>query len=166
VAQKKPAILVDRGKLQTVGTYNAVHRRDPVPQAVIQIVNSPSVSDPTLLYFSYYDIFLHKNKFTGLEAPQDDVKQLARRGDPETYLRDAMLALGAMQASKLCRVSKSKKTYYQSALESYTRAIAGLRHALSQFDRINDPQPRASILWTTLLLGLFEVSAVLARQYY
>ncbi|KAK4033414.1 hypothetical protein C8A01DRAFT_19640 [Parachaetomium inaequale] len=155
-AQKKSAILVDRGKQQTVGTY-AVLRQDRVPQAPTQSIKSPSVSDPTFLYFFYYDIFLQKNKFTGLAAPQNDVKQLARQGDAETYLRDAMLALGAMQASKLCQVPKSKKTYYQSALESYTRAIAGLRRALSQFDRTHDPQPRAGILWTTLLLGLFEL---------
>jgi hypothetical protein len=69
-----------------------------------------------------------------------------------------MLSLGAMQASKLCSGSESKTAHYRSALRLYTGAIAELRRALSQFDRLQDTQSRAGILWTTLLLGLFEVS--------
>ncbi|KAH6631947.1 hypothetical protein F5144DRAFT_592808 [Chaetomium tenue] len=155
--QKKPAmILVDQGRQQTVDTY-LVQGRRPVSISTTGVVKSPAPSDPTLLYFSYYHVFLQNNKFSGLETPQEDALYLMKHGDPETFLRDAMLSLGALQASKLCGAQKSKRTHYQSALESYTRAIAGLRHALSQSDRNNDPHLRPGILWATLLLGLFEL---------
>lgn len=120
----------------------------------------PTTSDPTLLYFSYYHAFLQNNKFSGLETLQEDARYLMKHGDPDTFLREAMLSLGALQASKLCGVRKSKRSHYQSALESYTRAIAGLRHAISRSGRNNDSYLRAGILWATLLLGLFEVSGI------
>ena len=157
-AQKKPAILVDRGRQQTVDTF-------PVPVQgrrlafTSEVVKLPTTSEPTLLYFSYYNAFLQNNRFSGLETPQEDARHLMKSGDPETFLREAMLSLGALQASKLCSVQKLKRTHYQSALESYTRAIAGLRHVLARSDRNDDPNLRAGILWATLLLGLFEVSA-------
>jgi hypothetical protein len=121
-------------------------------------MRAPAVSDPTLLYFSYYDAFFERNKFTGLTRVVDDVKQLVKWGDPDRYLRDAMLSLGAMQASKLCSDPKSKTAYYQSALRLYTGAIVELRQALCEFNGLKDTHSRAGILWTTLLLGLFEVS--------
>jgi hypothetical protein len=136
----KRSILVDRGKHATLATFS---------------INKPVKADPALFYFSHYDLFLQKNKFTGLEPPRKEVTDLMKRGDPEGYLRDAMLCLGAMQALKLCEASMSKKIQ-QFALESYTKSISGLRHAL--VDMIDDVQSRARILWTTLLLGLFEVS--------
>jgi hypothetical protein len=141
-------IRVDRGKQETASTFE----RASCPTDV-QIIKPPS-ADPILFYFSYYEIFLQKNKFAGLETPRKDVKELMKLADSESYLRDAMLSLGAMQALKLCEASKSKKIH-QFALESYTRAIAGLRHALVSI--IKDPESRARILWATLLLGLFEV---------
>ncbi|KAH6856469.1 hypothetical protein B0I37DRAFT_76615 [Chaetomium sp. MPI-CAGE-AT-0009] len=153
-AQKKPAILVDQGRQQTVDTYSVQGR--PL-FFTNEIVKLPTGSDPTLLYFSHYHAFLQNNKFSGLEEPQEDARQLMRRGDPETFLREAMLSLGALQASKMCGVQKSKRTHYQSALEFYTRAIAGLRNAISQSGINSEPHSRAGILWATLLLGLFEL---------
>ncbi|KAK3294697.1 uncharacterized protein B0H64DRAFT_463688 [Chaetomium fimeti] len=154
-AQKKPAILVDQGRQQTVDTYSVQKAHRLVFTS--KMVKLPPRSDPALLYFSYYHAFLQNNKFSSLETPQEDAGQLMRHGDPEAFLRDAMLSLGALQASKLSAVQKSKRAHYQSALESYTRAIAGLRHALSRPGRNNEPHLRAGILWTTLLLGLFEL---------
>lgn len=145
-------ILVDRGKHSTTGTYGVV-RPSSVPDTR---VTKPLNADPTLFYFSNYDIFLQKNKFTGLESPRKDVMDLMKRGDPEDYLRDAMLCLGAMQALKLSEASTAKRIH-RFALESYAKSISGLRHALN--DGVDHGQSRASILWTTLLLGLFEVSA-------
>jgi hypothetical protein len=142
-------IRVDRGKQETTSTFE---RASSPPD--VQIIKPPS-ADPTWFYFSHYEIFLRQNKFTGLETPRKDVTGLMRLADSESYLRDAMLSLGAMQALKLCEASKSKRIH-QFALESYSRAIAGLRHALVNI--IKDPESRARILWTTLLLGLFEVS--------
>ncbi len=116
----------------------------------------PLKSDPTVFYFSNFDLFLQKNRFTGLELPRKDVTDLMKGGDPEGYLRDAMLCLGAMQALKLSEASMSKQAH-RFALTSYAKSISGLRHAL--VDMVDDGPSRASILWATLLLGLFEVSA-------
>jgi hypothetical protein len=147
VSSQRLGIRVDRGKQETSSTFEGA-------SCHVQVIKPPS-ADPTLFYFSHYETFLRKNKFTGLGTPRKDVTGLMKLADSESYLRDAMLSLGAMQAMKLCEDSKSKKIH-QFALESYTRAIAGLRHALVNI--IQDPESRARILWTTLLLGLFEVS--------
>jgi hypothetical protein len=152
VVPQERFILVDRGKHLTIGT-NSVDGQSFVPDTrVIKPLNA----DPTVFYFSHYDLFLQKNKFTGLEPPRKDITDLMKRGDPEGYLRDAMLCLGAMQALKLSQASMSKWVH-QFALESYAKSISGLRRAL--VDMVDDVQSRARILWTTLLLGLFEVSA-------
>lgn len=151
-------ILVDRGKHSTTGTHGVVGP-SPVPDAGVA---KPLNADPTLFYFSNYDLFLEKNKFTGLESPRKEVTDLMKCGDPEGYLRDAMLCLGAMQALKLSEASMAKRIH-RFALESYAKSISGLRHALSGM--VDDAQSRARILWTTLLLGLFEVSApILLRE--
>ncbi len=149
---QKRLILVDRGKHSTIGTY-IVDEQSLVPDTrVIKSLNA----DPTVFYFSHFELFLQKNKFAGLEPPRKDVTNLMKHGDPEGYLRDAMLCLGAMQALKLSEASLSKRIH-QFALESYAKSISGLRHALVVM--VDDVQSRARILWTTLLLGLFEVSA-------
>ena len=137
-----------------MGTYSVVGQSF-VPEArVIKPLNP----DPTVFYFSNFDLFLQKNRFTGLELPRKDVTDLMKGGDPEGCLRDAMLCLGAMQALKLSGASMSKQIH-RFALTSYAKSISGLRHAL--VDMVDDVQSRARILWTTLLLGLFEVSAPL-----
>jgi hypothetical protein len=151
-------ILVDRGKHSTTGSYGVVGQSFVPDTRVIKPLNA----DPTVFYFSNYDLFFQKNKFTGLESPRKDVTDLMKRGDPEGYLRDAMLCLGAMQALKLSEASTAKRIH-RFALESYAKSISGLRHAL--IDMVDDVQSRASILWTTLLLGLFEVSPpILLRE--
>jgi hypothetical protein len=121
-----------------------------------KITKTPD-GDPALFYFYHYDTFLRKNMFTGLETSQEEVKVLMKLADSETYLRDAVLSLGAMQALRLGHDTTTKsRAIHHFALRSYTRAVAGLRRALD--DGINDVRSRATVLWTTLLLGLFEVS--------
>ena len=115
-----------------------------------------------MFYFSHYDLFLQKNKFTALEPPRNDVADLAKR---EGHLRYALLCLGAMQALKLSEPSMGR-WFHQFALKSYAKSISGLRRALVDMP-VHDVEARASILWTTLLLGLFEVNApILPRETY
>lgn len=148
-SSKRSSIRVDRGKQETIGSFGGAACASDVP--IIKSLDA----DRILFYFSHYEVFLQKNKFTGLETPRKDVKELMKLTDSESYLRDAVLSLGAMQALKLCEASKSKNIR-QFALESYSKAIVGLRLALAV--TINDAESRARILWATLLLGLFEVS--------
>ena len=157
---QESVILVDRGKHSTIGTYGVIGQSLGPDTCVTKPLNS----DPTVFYFFNFDIFLQKNRFTGLESPRKDVTDLMKGGDPEGYLRDAMLCLGAMQALKLSEASMSKRIH-RFALTLYAKSVSGLRHAL--VNMVDDVQSRASILWTTLLLGLFEVSApVLFRDNY
>ena len=134
-----------------MGTYGVGGQSFGPTPCVIKPLNS----DQTVFYFSNFDLFLQKNRFTGLEFPRKDVADLMKSGDPEGYLRDAMLCLGAMQALKLSEASMPKQAHL-FAFTSYSKSISGLRRAL--VGMVDDPQSRASILWTTLLLGLFEVS--------
>lgn len=71
------------------------------------------------------------------------------------------MCLGAMQALKLSEASLSKRIH-RFALESYAKSVSGLRQALVNI--ANDGESTARILWTTLLLGLFEVSAPVFLQ--
>ncbi|KAK3307664.1 uncharacterized protein B0T15DRAFT_554596 [Chaetomium strumarium] len=130
--QTSSPILVDRGEQRTVGSYTKKLGRDSQAVFDTRLVRPPAVSDPTQLYFSHYDAFFESNRFTGLSRV-DDVKQL------------------------MCKDSKAKTAYYQSALKLYTGAIVDLRRALCQFNGRTETQSRAGILWTTLLLGLFEL---------
>jgi hypothetical protein len=45
---------------------------------------------------------------------------------------------------------------YRFAVNHYSKSVAGLRTALNQFASL--PNLRHGILWTTHLLGLFEVN--------
>jgi hypothetical protein len=85
---------------------------------------------------------------------------------PETFLHDAVLSLGAMQAVKLHSfegVTPSES--YRLAVYHYSRAVLGLRHALNKFDQL--PGARHRILWTTHYLGLFEVFEIsMSHRHY
>ncbi|KAH7473061.1 hypothetical protein FOMA001_g12655 [Fusarium oxysporum f. sp. matthiolae] len=73
-----------------------------------------------------------------------------------TFLHDAVLSLGAMQAVKLNAsegIDPSKT--YNLAVHHYSKSVLGLRNALEKFDQ--EPSARHRILWTTHLLGLFEL---------
>ncbi|KAF4989619.1 hypothetical protein FDECE_14655 [Fusarium decemcellulare] len=72
------------------------------------------------------------------------------------YLRDAVLSLGAMQATKLGSPEGiTPNQSYNLAVHHYSQSVVGLRCALNQFSK--QPDLRHSILWTTHLLGLFEL---------
>ncbi|KAK3897059.1 hypothetical protein C8A05DRAFT_20098 [Staphylotrichum tortipilum] len=150
VMLQERTILVDRGKHSTMNTCSVV-RQSFVPDTRVA---KPLNADPTVFCLSCYDVFLQKNKFTGLASPRNDIADLVKRGDPESYLRDAVLCLGAMQASTLAAASRSNRIR-RFGLESYAKSISGLRHAL--VNMVDDEESRARILWTTLLLGLFEL---------
>ena len=69
---------------------------------------------------------------------------------------NAILCLGAMEAvNQQAAKTKSGMNGREFAIEAYANSIAGLRHALeTQSMNLHT----TAVLWTTLLLGLFEVS--------
>lgn len=136
----KTVILVERGKQQTPASYRT-----------LQIQKSPEL-EASSYYFYYFDVFLGRNRFTRHDFCKD-VRALACGG---SYLMDAILALGAMETiKKQASDAPPRSQSRQFALKSYSNSVSGLRHAIN--DQSVTPSSRNTVLWTTLLLGLFEV---------
>ncbi|KAF5662152.1 hypothetical protein FHETE_8042 [Fusarium heterosporum] len=104
----------------------------------------------------YFDTFLQHNNFSPGSQSFTDVIRLMKDSDMGTFLHDAVLSLGAMQAVKLNSsegVAPSKA--YGLAVHHYSKSVLGLRNALGNFEQV--PSTRHRILWTTHFLGLFEL---------
>lgn len=151
VKYPKKAILVDRGMQMTQKTYGTTTTSP-----------SPTVLKPSLTHKDYqfhcFDMFMKRNQFAVLVVSSTDVSQLLHVGDGGSYLMDAILALGAMQQMKLHPNGTSTSSSSQlrfSAFGHYSKAVGGLKVALCR--PIDESQLRGKLLWTTLLLGLFEV---------
>lgn len=87
----------------------------------------------------------------------DEVKQLSGLHS-NSYLMDAMLSLGAIQAVKLNASDvPPRNECLATALEYYSKSIIGLRNSINS-PRKGDDSLHNTVLWTTLFLGLFEVS--------
>ncbi|KAF5554064.1 hypothetical protein FNAPI_6536, partial [Fusarium napiforme] len=104
----------------------------------------------------YFDTFLRRNNCNPKVDIFTDVVGFMKDQESGTFLHDAVLSLGAMQAVKLNAsegVDPSKT--YSLAVHYYSKSVLGLRNALEKFDQ--EPSARHRILWTTHLLGLFEL---------
>ncbi|KAH6652938.1 hypothetical protein BKA67DRAFT_568030 [Truncatella angustata] len=120
------------------------------------LTQSPS-SDSTHRYIHYFGLFVQKNTFNPQCLSYDaSIKSLlGTRG--ACPLVQAVLAIGALEASKV-EVNRPKEfsnytSDVQFSLNSYSRAIITLRDYI---DSLETPS-RIQVLWTTLLLGLFEL---------
>ncbi|KAH7259534.1 uncharacterized protein BKA55DRAFT_562715 [Fusarium redolens] len=104
----------------------------------------------------YFDTFSRRNNCNPKTDIFTDVISLMKDQALGTFLHDAVLSLGAMQAVKLNASEgiESSKTY-NLAVHHYSKSVFGLRQALEKFDQ--EPSARHRILWTTHLLGLFEL---------
>ncbi|KAL7939266.1 fungal-specific transcription factor domain-containing protein [Trichoderma chlorosporum] len=153
-------ILLDRGKQRTPATFKLPNRekqKQTPSTSGGSAVSSPSrLIDNKLSFLCYFDVFIGRNNFTGKERSLvDEVKQLSGLHS-SSYLMDAMLSLGAIQAVKLnARDVPPRNECLATALEYYSKSIIGLR------DSINSPMKgdglHNTVLWTTLFLGLFEL---------
>ncbi|UPK94835.1 hypothetical protein LCI18_005770 [Fusarium solani-melongenae] len=150
VLNKVARIKIDHGNHATaVGLVKSDCRHAP------QLVITPRV-DRASYFFRYFDTFLLRNKFTQKNIFPTDIVELIQRSSSGEYLRDAVLSLGAMQATKTRSAEGIDSTEsYRFAVNHYSKSVAGLRTALNQFASL--PNLRHSILWTTHLLGLFEL---------
>ncbi|KAF4975554.1 hypothetical protein FZEAL_7669 [Fusarium zealandicum] len=120
-----------------------------------QLVKNPQ-NDKSFYFYSYFNTFLSKNKFNQQSMFFSDVGELMQHSASGAYLRDAVLSLGAMQGTKLGSLEGvSLAESCKFAFYHYSKSVMGLRRALDQFAKHRNL--RHSILWTTHLLGLFEL---------
>ncbi|CAK7236041.1 hypothetical protein SCUCBS95973_009470 [Sporothrix curviconia] len=136
------------------------------PTATYWLASTDATAD---FYLHHFYAFVQRNDFTGKAAAvQQDLQQLGRLG-PATYLRDAMLAIGAMHAantsspqmetSLTALTAKPTTGGRRAALEYYTAAVSGLARTLAttSCNMPSDADQRDAVLWTTLFLGFYEL---------
>ncbi|CAK7262586.1 hypothetical protein SEPCBS57363_000142 [Sporothrix epigloea] len=139
----------------------------PSPIATYWLTSDDATAD---YYLHHFYAFIRRNDFNGKAATvQRDLQQLGRCG-PATYLRDAMLAIGAMHAantaaSSSCLFGKGSlpankaSGRRRAALEYYAAAVSGLSRtlAITSCNIPPDADLRDAVLWTTLFLGFYEL---------
>lgn len=142
----------DESGKKTVARVSGSTRKSQPPRLV-----TITTGDQIYYLSHYFDTFLRRNNCNPRTQIFTDVIGLMKDQESGTFLHDAVLSLGAMQAVKLNAsegVDPSKT--YNLAVHHYSKSVLGLRNALGKFDQ--EPSARHRILWTTHLLGLFEVS--------
>ncbi len=156
-AASKPVIFVEGGSrhrtVDSPASQSIVHRSSraaPVPLA------GPGVEDECYMY--YFEIFSQRNNFTGKRKHfADDVKQLSGSHAAPFFL-DSLRALGALQAAKLLPLDvNSRKQHAYSSVVFYAKAVESLRESLEMDEEKMSSAKRTTLLWTTLLLGIYEV---------
>lgn len=139
----------------------------PSPIATYWLTSDDTTAD---FYLHHFYAFIRRNDFNGKAATvQRDLQQLGRCG-PATYLRDAMLAIGAMHAANTAASSSSlfgegslpankARGRRRAALEYYAAAVSGLSRtlAITSCNIPPDADLRDAVLWTTLFLGFYEL---------
>ncbi|KAH6609062.1 hypothetical protein Trco_002408 [Trichoderma cornu-damae] len=143
-------ILVERGKQKTPASFKSpdrTGRKQPPSTIGRSAVSSPSrLVDNGLSFLYYFDVFAGRNSFTGKERSlADEVKQLSGLHSA-SYLMDAMLSIGAIQAVKLNAPDvPPRNKCLATALEHYSKSIVALR------DSINSPRKGDDSLQNTLI---------------
>jgi hypothetical protein len=113
-----------------------------------------SPSDAYLDYF--FTHFLYQNAFTSI-SPQF-AASLITFLHSSSELHDAVKAISLLHISH--RTSSSQGRDDPAALQAYSRSVRSLQTKLSSEPTARDP----SILWATLLLGVFEVRPTPSTQ--
>ncbi|KAK8096878.1 hypothetical protein PG999_012822 [Apiospora kogelbergensis] len=124
-------------------------------QDTIQPRLGPLLStDQPVRYFYYFETFVQRNVFIPKMASYShDIQKLSGSVSAQ-FLRHAVIALGALQASRLgAENRRACKKHEFAALEAYSASLVELRETMT-----NSPSPpRLLVLWTTLFLGIFEL---------
>ena len=124
--------------------------------------SKPLAHDDLHLLF-YFDLFTKRNSFTGKSRTfGHEVQALEGRQSRQAgHLNLAMLAVGALYEMRSSSPPLSPQPQKLSkALYYYSLSVSELREALQHIPLASKTaeEKRLQILWTTLLLGLFEVS--------
>ncbi|KAK0385723.1 hypothetical protein NLU13_6900 [Sarocladium strictum] len=146
--REKLLIKLDESKMKTIVSFSnrkQTQSSAPTPQVLV-----PSLSTLSR-YLYYFDIFVQRNNFVASTASYDlDVKSLLGT-EPGCYLVHAVTALGALQSSRLSLATSHDDS--RTAIKAYSSSVVALREAMAQ---LTAPS-RLHVLWTTLLLGVFEL---------
>ncbi|CAG9998590.1 unnamed protein product [Clonostachys byssicola] len=142
-------IIIDQGSRKvTTGSKSLVTRK--------RLIDTPRVDpqfDPNAHFLLYWDRFVQKNAFSQQGILSFDIKQMVQSSSSGIFLRQSVLALGALTATKLN--PHHRLANYRLALTFYNEAVIGLRNAIEC--QTQSPEPQLAVLWTTMLLGLFEL---------
>lgn len=106
--------------------------------------------------FHYFDLFSRQNSLTGKKGRTiaDDIV-MAPEMHRSSFLLDSILAVGALQKTKVLLLGHPELSSYRClGVSYYAKAVAGLRECLAQGP---SPTQQVSVIWTTLCMGLFEV---------
>lgn len=148
---------VSRGVSSNVSVYNRV------ASLSASSLGSPCrLTDEHTRYFYFFDVFASRNRFDGRgSTASDELKELSSLNSTGAgFLTDAMLSLGALHSVKLgAPGNESHHMVLCRSLRFYSRSVVGLRGILNEHGKKLD-ELREAVLWTTLLLGLFEVGAL------
>ncbi|WXC51065.1 hypothetical protein QX201_010770 [Fusarium graminearum] len=153
-AQKPMRIRIDYAQ-SAVRVDGRVARSKPCGSTSPQL--GIGLSNNYVYYLShYFNEFLRRNVVNPKTKGLTDVVSLMKDKVPFGFVHHAVLSVGAMQAFKLNAsegIDSSKA--YSLAVGHYSKAVTGLRQTLDQFDQ--QPSSLHCVLWTTHLLGLFEL---------
>jgi hypothetical protein len=124
-----------------------------------QLSINPS-NDQTYYLSHYFNTFLQRNTVNPETKVFTDVASLMKDEVSGGFLHHAVLSIGAMQAVKLnSSEGINSSQAYRLAVSHYSKSVEGLRKALARFHL--RPSSLYCVLWTTHLLGLFEVNSVM-----
>ncbi|KAM0496623.1 hypothetical protein ACHAO3_008956 [Verticillium nonalfalfae] len=158
-AKRGKAITLDQGKHLTQITFavsSSSSSSSSTPPVVFTPSPSPPLPDPTAHALSLFTVFITRNSFTG--QPMTYLADLPPLLSPSSPLLPALHALANLQLRRP-----------RPALEAYGAAIVSLRHTLASAPAASVPTSgaatpasaadatRTTVLWTTFLLGLFEL---------
>lgn len=152
-------ITLDHGKHKTsthygnstLSTVEVSGNRSP------RLMQSPSL-EATYRHLHYFGLFIRKNTFNTQYPSYDAEIREVLGTETENHLVQAVLAVGALEASRSNATRSAEASTHRSdlyhGLTSYSSSINALRDAM----KCSGDPSRIQVLWTTLLLGLFEVS--------
>jgi hypothetical protein len=141
-------IKVDQSKVKTIVHFSSKQKQAQTVPSLQVLTLSPTTTDRHLFYF---DVFAQRNNFVANTVSYDfDIKTLLGT-EAGQYLVHAVSALGALQSSRLNSATSQDDS--RAAMKAYASSVATLRDAMAH----SSPPSRLHVLWTTLLLGLFEV---------
>lgn len=110
-------------------------------------------------YLTYFfTSFLYQNTFSGVTPQFGTALSSLLHQSPE--LRDAVKAISALHVTHHSQLTANHDDKL-AALQAYSRSVQHVQRRIVSQSFICDP----SSLWTTLLLGIFEVSEYCRRSY-
>jgi hypothetical protein len=125
----------------------------PKKDATISLPLSLDSTEDDIAFLYFFQSFLPKNILTSNIPFDTELLSMAKRSKP---LRDVVQAIGELHRGQQNQLStgafnKSRETY--QALQAYDRSVRSVKDLIATKIFLSDP----SALWTTFLLGLFEV---------